>query len=574
MYLARHLGAVLLAAYQVTLFAACNADCPQGTVARNGTCAIVRSKADGTGQAEETGVSSAGTSAPGASGVAEASAAASAGRAASTSSMTSNVNGATLSGASGVGASIAGTAPAVAVCSPGSSPAMCGVTGPAAGASSLNSAAGAVATAGSGGAVSTSGTAPIQPEGPCAPGVSSTAETCDGADNDCDGKVDEELTKPCGSMMGVCAQQLGIATCSQGTWGECIGANMPGAEVCDPQELDENCDGQSNEGCACANGMMKPCGSERGLCGTRRGNQTCMDGIWQTQCVGGIQPATEVCDGRQDEDCDGLQDSQDSDCDCINGQTEDCTAGKGICSMGSRTCSAGKWSPCMARMTPRTETCDGVDTDCDGNPDNGAPCPSGLVCKTGQCVCSEGTAMDCTVSGAKGPCAKGRQTCTGGKWGSCSSTFSRMNQDVCGDNEDNDCNGTADDCAQGLTCVANQRACLPKGSYLDSCDPCTYDGSTLTCSCKTKKGSYRSSIPLTCSDPANCSGQLSCMDCYEQIKAQGSFDDSCTCAYNYKSLVCTCKKSDGTEVPAEFWFDDGPCPAGLWNDNGTLRCPR
>ncbi|MFH1240605.1 MAG: hypothetical protein V1672_05315, partial [Candidatus Diapherotrites archaeon] len=46
-------------------------------------------------------------------------------------------------------------------------------------------------------------------------------EICDNKDNDCDGKTDDELTKQCGSNVGIC--KYGISTCSKGMWGSCIG---------------------------------------------------------------------------------------------------------------------------------------------------------------------------------------------------------------------------------------------------------------------------------------------------------------------------------------------------------------
>jgi hypothetical protein len=80
-------------------------------------------------------------------------------------------------------------------------------------------------------------------------------------------------------------------------------------------------------------------------------------------------------------------------------------------------------------------------------------------------------------------------------------------------------------------------------------------------------------INVTCDAPASCSGQLSCIDCFEQLKQQGSFDTTCTgCVYNYKSLVCDCLKKDKTTVRAEYYFDNGPCPSGLSNDDGRLTC--
>ena len=56
---------------------------------------------------------------------------------------------------------------------------------------------------------------------------------------------------------------------STSTWGNCSGSVGPGTEVCDAQMVDENCNGQSNEGCECV-GTTVTC-----ECG---GSTTCNNG--------------------------------------------------------------------------------------------------------------------------------------------------------------------------------------------------------------------------------------------------------------------------------------------------------
>jgi uncharacterized protein (TIGR03382 family) len=68
---------------------------------------------------------------------------------------------------------------------------------------------------------------------------SASAEICDGLDNDCDGQIDEDLTRSCDSACGA-----GTETCSAGAWVGCD-APQPQPETCDGD--DNDCDGQVDE---------------------------------------------------------------------------------------------------------------------------------------------------------------------------------------------------------------------------------------------------------------------------------------------------------------------------------------
>ncbi|MCA9539994.1 MAG: hypothetical protein KC620_13950 [Myxococcales bacterium] len=77
--------------------------------------------------------------------------------------------------------------------------------------------------------------------GPC-DAVAVASETCDGTDEDGDGRIDEGVFEVCGGG-GACAP--GVRACIDGAFGPCVGAGEPTAETCDGR--DEDCDGEIDE---------------------------------------------------------------------------------------------------------------------------------------------------------------------------------------------------------------------------------------------------------------------------------------------------------------------------------------
>lgn len=268
------------------------------------------------------------------------------------------------------------------------------------------------------------------------------AETkCDGLDNDCDGKTDEDCdctpgkTQDCGSNVGVC--QTGSQKCSEdGKWSECIGAVDPQPEICDGR--DNNCDGQVDEQLVrpCYGGSVETKG--KGVC--VEGKQRCEQGQW-LQCQGAILPSVEICDGK-DNDCDGQIDETLTKS-CYSGPVS--TAGVGTCVKGQRLCKQGQWQPCAGETLPSVEICDGKDNDCDGQVDEGIQ----RACYTGP-----------TGTKGKGLCKGGTQTCQTGQWGNCAGEVVPA-AEIC-DGKDNNCDGQIDNQLTAPLCSKTLGVCSGK----------------------------------------------------------------------------------------------------------------
>ncbi len=343
-----------------------------------------------------------------------------------------------------------------------------------------------------------------------------------------------------GNEFGTCKS---TRKCTPDGLGAC-GAKTPAAESCNGD--DDNCDGKVDNlaldykcfkaafklsGSATVCKTDDDCTKAGEACDTNAGK--CMDLIGKCYgkptcaangeliCNDAKQPKTEQCNG-DDDDCDGKID-EDFAYDAPNGVTlavgEAC--GVGVCVGGTVLCKDLATSTCSTAAKTAKESCDTIDNDCNGKTDDES-CEDGNLCTNDTC---DGATGKCSHTPNNGLCDD-KNPCT--------------NSDTCGSGQ---CLGVLKDCGnQCAACDVGTGLCVDASSG-SSCS----DGNA--CTVGDQCGKNPQDAKFTCLpgvDPKKCDDANVCTDdvCDVQKGCVNSANAESTACYDGADAtkgVGTCK---------------------------------
>ncbi len=285
-------------------------------------------------------------------------------------------------------------------------------------------------------------------------------EACDGFDNDCDGRVDEDFdlqssAEHCGACGAACAGECLDGVCAVRDAEVDAAPCVPdGDERCN--DVDDDCDGRIDEQVrnvcgACGPVPDEACNGEDDDCDGQTD-----EGLLNACGACGEAPA-EACNG-EDDDCDGQTDEGllNACGDCGEAPVEICNGADDDC---DGEADEGLLNACGGCGEVPVEGCNGVDDDCDGATDEDFP-GVGEPCSDGVGACRREAVATCTDAGDAVECS--------------AQAAPPAADEICGNDLDDDCDGTTDEGFPGLgePCSVGVGACRVSGTFVcDAANP-------------------------------------------------------------------------------------------------------
>ncbi len=284
-------------------------------------------------------------------------------------------------------------------------------------------------------------------------------EVCNGVDDNCDGNPDNnpvDVGAPCGSSVGEC--KPGKEACVNGGL-VCTGAVLPKNEICDGK--DNNCDGKVDEDFA---DLGKVCEVGVGEC-KRSGYYECNGSATKLKCsaepaVPQMEgpPGSASCNDGKDNNCDGLTDADDPDCkvggcatDAECNDNDLCTFDKclgGVCKHDSlpdnTLCSDGK-------------ACNGIEKCKSGKCEPGVKltCDDGNQCTQDSCdETVQGYCVHKLIAASAKEGLPGSSECLDGQDNDCDGPIDLQDPDCVGCKNDLECAGANPDPCVNYVCNA------------------------------------------------------------------------------------------------------------------------